>query len=417
MIGFKKVPVKGVLITFTASIILVLLLYTDVKTYQSLPIENIESTKILEKTPPETSTYKIHEVKDGENLSIIFEDFEVPLNTAYKIFRLDTQNLLSNIKPGDKMRFNFMGGNLSSIEIMKDQINSLLISISNNISIKKVQKNVELITSFKSGVIESSFYQSAIDSDIPDSVIMDFAYIFGWDVDFVFDIREGDSFHVIYDTPYSEGEKVKNGDIVIAKFINNGNTYYANRFFSNNKKKEYFDADGNNMQKAFLRAPLDFAYISSHFNPNRMHPILHTIRAHNGVDYAAKRGSPVRTTGDGNISFVGRKNGCGNEIVIKHSNEYTTRYCHLERFEKNIKKGKKVSQGDTIGFVGSTGLATGPHLHYEFKVGNKHTNPIKVKLPSAEPVADNLKSSFDTLFMKNKLMLEEFNKLFSYENG
>ena len=417
MIGFKKVPVKGVLITFTASIILVLLLYTDVKTYQSLPVENIESTKILEKTPPETSTYKIHEVKDGENLSIIFEDFEVPLNTAYKIFRLDTQNLLSNIKPGDKMRFNFMGGNLSSIEIMKDQINSLLISISNNISIKKVQKNVELITSFKSGVIESSFYQSAIDSDIPDSVIMDFAYIFGWDVDFVFDIREGDSFHVIYDTPYSEGEKVKNGDIVIAKFINNGNTYYANRFFSNNKKKEYFDADGNNMQKAFLRAPLDFAYISSHFNPNRMHPILHTIRAHNGVDYAAKRGSPVRTTGDGNISFVGRKNGCGNEIVIKHSNEYTTRYCHLERFEKNIKKGKKVSQGDTIGFVGSTGLATGPHLHYEFKVGNKHTNPIKVKLPSAEPVADNLKFSFDTLFMKNKLMLEEFNKLFSYENG
>ena len=417
MIGFKKVPVKGVLITFTASIILVLLLYTDVKTYQSLPVENIESTKILEKTPPETPTYKIHEVEDGENLSIIFEDFEVPLNTAYKIFRLDTQNLLSNIKPGDKMRFNFMGGNLSSIEIMKDQINSLLISISNNISIKKVQKNVELITSFKSGVIESSFYQSAIDSDIPDSVIMDFAYIFGWDVDFVFDIREGDSFHVIYDTPYSEGEKVKNGDIVIAKFINNGNTYYANRFFSNNKKKEYFDADGNNMQKAFLRAPLDFAYISSHFNPNRMHPILHTIRAHNGVDYAAKRGSPVRTTGDGNISFVGRKNGCGNEIVIKHSNEYTTRYCHLERFEKNIKKGKKVSHGDTIGFVGSTGLATGPHLHYEFKVGNKHTNPIKVKLPSAEPVADNLKSSFDTLFMKNKLMLEEFNKLFSYENG
>ena len=417
MIGFKKVPVKGVLITFTASIILVLLLYTDVKTYQSLPVENIESTKILEKTPPETPTYKIHEVEDGENLSIIFEDFEVPLNTAYKIFRLDTQNLLSNIKPGDKMRFNFMGGNLSSIEIMKDQINSLLISISNNISIKKVQKNVELITSFKSGVIESSFYQSAIDSDIPDSVIMDFAYIFGWDVDFVFDIREGDSFHVIYDTPYSEGEKVKNGDIVVAKFINNGNTYYANRFFSNNKKKEYFDADGNNMQKAFLRAPLDFAYISSHFNPNRMHPILHTIRAHNGVDYAAKRGSPVRTTGDGNISFVGRKNGCGNEIVIKHSNEYTTRYCHLERFEKNIKKGKKVSQGDTIGFVGSTGLATGPHLHYEFKVGNKHTNPIKVKLPSAEPVADNLKSSFDTLFMKNKLMLEEFNKLFSYENG
>ena len=165
------------------------------------------------------------------------------------------------------------------------------------------------------------------------------------------------------------------------------------------------------MQKAFLKAPLDFAYISSHFNPNRMHPVLHTIRAHNGVDYAAKRGSPVRSTGDGTISFAGRRNGCGNEIVIKHSNDYTTRYCHLQKFEKNISNGKKVIQGDTIGFVGSTGLATGPHLHYEFKIGDTRIDPIKVKLPSAEPVPKNLRVSFDTLLKNNKLSMEEFNKL------
>lgn len=416
MIGFKKVPTKAILILFAICIFLILLLYADVSTDESLPEEKVQISEELQSELPEIFSYKMHEVKDGENLSIIFEDFKVPLNTAYKIFRLDSQNLLSNIRPGDQMQFSYFGDQLRSIEIMKDKINSLLINVENDISIKKIEKNIELVNSFKSGEIKTSFYEAAIDSDIPESVIMDFAYIFGWDVDFIFDIREGDSFYVVYDTPYSEGEKVENGDIVIAKFVNNKNTYFANRFFNQNGKKEYFDNNGDNMQKAFLRAPLDFAYVSSHFNPNRMHPVLHTIRAHNGVDYAAKRGSPVRTTGDGIVSFVGQRNGCGKEIVINHSNDYSTRYCHLEKFEQSIKKGKKVLQGNTIGFVGSTGLATGPHLHYEFKIGNKRIDPIKVKLPSAEPVPKNLKSSFDTLLLKNKLMLKEFSKLSPYED-
>ena len=416
MIGFKKVPTKAILILFAICIFLILLLYADVSTDESLPEEKVQISEELQSELPEIFSYKMHKVKDGENLSIIFEDFKVPLNTAYKIFRLDSQNLLSNIRPGDQMRFSYFGDQLRSIEIMKDKINSLLINVENDISIKKIEKNIELVNSFKSGEIKTSFYEAAIDSDIPESVIMDFAYIFGWEVDFIFDIREGDSFYVVYDTPYSEGEKVENGDIVIAKFVNNKNTYFANRFFNQNGKKEYFDNNGDNMQKAFLRAPLDFAYVSSHFNPNRMHPVLHTIRAHNGVDYAAKRGSPVRTTGDGIVSFVGQRNGCGKEIVINHSNDYSTRYCHLEKFEQSIKKGKKVLQGNTIGFVGSTGLATGPHLHYEFKIGNKRIDPIKVKLPSAEPVPKNLKSSFDTLLLKNKLMLKEFSKLSPYED-
>ncbi len=416
MIGFKRIPKRLVLITFVSSVVLILLLYADVKTYQTLPIEEIEISEELITQLPETPLFALHQVKDGESLSVIFENFNVPLNTAYKIFRLDSQDLLTKIKPGDEMRFSYMGEKLTSIEVMKDKLNSLLITISNDISIKKVKKNVELISSFKKGVIGTSFYEAAIESDIPDSVIMDFAYIFGWDVDFVFDIREGDRFYVIYETPYSNGEQVENGDIVFAKFVNNKNTYFANRFYKEDGKKEYFDSKGNNMQKAFLKAPLDFAYISSHFNPNRMHPVLHTIRAHNGVDYAAKRGSPVRSTGDGTISFAGRRNGCGNEIVIKHSNDYTTRYCHLQKFEKNITNGKKVRQGDTIGFVGSTGLATGPHLHYEFKIGDTRIDPIKVRLPSAEPVSKKLKPSFDTLIQENNLMLESFNELSSYEN-
>ncbi|MDG2093407.1 MAG: peptidoglycan DD-metalloendopeptidase family protein [SAR86 cluster bacterium] len=416
MIGFKKVPTKSVLLTFLLSIFLIMLLYADFITDDSLPEEKIEITELLNEQISEVLSYRIHEVRDGENLSIIFEEFRMPLNTAYKIFRLDKNNLLSKIKPGDEMKFTYLGEHIKSIEIAKDNINSILIEISDQISIKKISKDVELIKSFKSGVINSSFYEAALDADIPDSIIMDFAYILGWDIDFVFDIREGDSFYVIYETPYSNGEKVQNGDIVAAKFINKGKAYSANRFFTDINKKEFFDNSGNNMQKAFLRAPLDFAYISSHFNPNRMHPVLHTIRAHNGVDYAAKRGSPIRSTGDGTIQFVGRKNGCGNEIVIKHSNDISTRYCHLEGFKSGIKKAKKVKQGDTIGFVGSTGLATGPHLHYEFKIGGKHIDPIKVKLPSAEPIPKKFKSSFDTLIENNKLLLSKFDSLYPKEN-
>ena len=411
MIGFKKVPARAILISFALSILLILILYVDIETSEALPIEEIEFNEKFSKELEQTKTYQIHEVEDGENLSIIFENFGVPLNTAYKIFRLDSKNIVTNIKPGEKMRFEYSGENLTSIEIIKDRINSILISLNPEIVFKNITKSIELVESYKGGIIQSSFYEAALDADIPEAIIMDFAYIYGWDVDFVFDIREGDEFHVIYETPYSEGEKVKNGDIVLAKFINKGKTYYANRFFTSKSKKEYFDEEGNNMQKAFLRAPLDFAYISSHFNPNRMHPVLHKIRAHNGVDYAAKRGSPIRTTGDGVVSFVGQRNGCGKEIVIKHSNEYSTRYCHLENFSKGLKKGKKVLQGETIGFVGSSGLATGPHLHYEFKIGDKRIDPIKVKLPSAEPVPQNLKLSFDTLLNNNKKSMEEFNKL------
>ena len=416
MVGFKKVPTKGVFLTFFISVIMILLLYIDFATDVSLPEEQIQSFDSFEEPLLKVTSYEIHEVMNGENLSIIFEDFKVPLNTAYRIFRLDKENLLSQIRPGDSMKFSYLGENITSIEIFKDNLNSLLIDISNEIKIKKVKKDVELIQSYKSGVIQSSFYEAALMADIPDSIIMDFAYIFGWDIDFVFDIREGDSFYVVYETPYSDGAAVKNGDIILAKFINNGKTYSANRFFVNENKKEFFDNEGNNLQKAFLRAPLDFAYISSHFNPNRMHPVLHKIRAHNGVDYAASSGSPVRTTGNGTVHYAGRRNGCGNEIVIKHSNDYSTRYCHLNKFKSGIKKGTKVIQGETIGFVGSTGLATGPHLHYEFKIGNKHVDPVKLQLPSAEPISQNLRPDFDKILKDNKLLLSKLESLYPNKN-
>ena len=410
MIGFKKIPKKLIFIVFTISVILIFLIYIDDSSHKPLPSEIIKETESTKYEIDIIKSSDFYEVADGENISIIFEKFKVPLNTAYKIFRLDKKGQLTNIKPGDEMVFNYLGDDLINIKINKTDTSSLLIKIDENISISEIVENIEYFKSYKKGIIENSFYETAHNSGIPDSIIMDLAYIYGWDIDFVFDIRGNDEFFVIYETGFSNGERIDTGDIIAAKFINKGKVYFANRFVQDSKK-QYFDNDGNNMQKAFLRAPLEFSYISSHFNPNRMHPILHTIRAHNGVDYAAKRGSPVRSTGDGTILFIGRKSGCGNEILIKHSNDYSTRYCHLEGFAKNLNNGKKVKQGQTIGYVGSTGLATGPHLHYEFKIGEKHTDPVKVNLPSAEGIKQNYKESFNRLIEKNKSMLEEFSRL------
>lgn len=410
MIGFKKIPKKLIFIVFTISVILIFLIYIDDSSHKPLPSEIIKETESTKYEIDIIKSSAFYEVADGENISIIFEKFKVPLNTAYKIFRLDKKGQLTNIKPGDEMVFNYLGDDLINIKINKTDTSSLLIKIDENISISEIVENIEYFKSYKKGTIENSFYETAQNSGMPDSIIMDLAYIYGWDIDFVFDIRDNDEFFVIYETGFSNGERIDTGDIIAAKFVNKGKVYFANRFVQDSKK-QYFDNDGNNMQKAFLRAPLEFSYISSHFNPNRMHPILHTIRAHNGVDYAAKRGSPVRSTGDGTILFIGRKSGCGNEILIKHSNDYSTRYCHLEGFAKNLNNGKKVKQGQTIGYVGSTGLATGPHLHYEFKIGEKHTDPVKVNLPSAEGIKQNYKESFNRLIEKNKSMLEEFSRL------
>ena len=418
MIGFKKVPTKLVIGIFFLLIALVLLLYLDLTSEQHPAEEEIAYSEAIEGAPLEVISQQTYEVKDGEILSIIFEKFKVPLNTQYKIYSLKEANLVTNIRPGNRIIFTYLGNELTNIAIVKDKLSSIEISIGQKIILNKVTNNIETISSYAGGTISSSFYEDASASGMPDSVIMDLAYIFGWDIDFVFDIRKGDTFSVIYETPYSKGEMVENGDILIAEFTNQNKTYVANRFIDQEGKKGYFDNNGENLQKAFLRAPLEFSYISSHFNPNRMHPVLHTIRAHNGVDYAAPRGSPVRATGSGSVEFVGVRNGCGKEIVLKHTNDYSTRYCHLNKFESKVKKGRKIQQGQVIGYVGSTGLATGPHLHYEFKIGNKHTDPVKIKLPSAEPLSSKLKMDFDILFKKNKLMLDDMRKFSSKnENG
>ena len=339
-------------------------------------------------------TKKIHIVQDGENLSLIFEKYKVPLNDTYKIFRKDKTNQVKNILPDDRLEFISVDEKLQKIIIYKGPLLSYQIDLSSEIIIERIDKKPELINSFKTGVIESSFYLAGLKNDIPESVIMDLAYIFGWDIDFVFDIRAGDRFKLLYETPFVDGQQIENGSILFAEFYNQNNRYTAIRYKGKNKKWEYFNESGGSLEKAFLRAPLDFAYVSSHFNPNRRHPILNTIRAHNGVDYAAKRGTPIRATGEGVIQSAGWKSGYGRTVVIRHGGEITTLYAHMEKYHPSIAKGVKVSQGQTIGYVGDSGLATAPHLHYEFKIGEKRTDPLKVALPSAAPLDQSKMDQF-----------------------
>ena len=411
MIGFKKTPIKLVLSIFFLSLLSILLIYIDTISNNPLPVEEITISENLNAELSLINTKQIHQVKKGDSLSVIFEDKKVPLNLAYKIFDFDRNNLLSSIIPGDVMEFNYIGSDLYSIEIVKDDINSIVINIKEGISIQKIKKETHIITSYSFGTVNNSFYKSAINVGIPDSIIMDFAYIFGWDIDFIFDVRNGDKFSVIYEAEYSEGEKISSGDIVLAEFINKDKKYLAQRFFDKEQGKQYFNENGENVKKAFLRAPLDFAYISSHFNPNRMHPILHKIKAHNGVDYAAKRNTPIMASGDGVISFLGRQSGYGRTIEIKHGGNIKTLYAHLEKFENKLKVGNKIKQGDIIGYVGDSGQATGPHLHFEFWQGDVRTDPVKVKLPSANPVDSSQKDEFKNLLNSNLKKLIYYNSI------
>ena len=365
----------------------VLLIYDAGIEQEEVPSEIVTETLSLPtQSIPSIQTKKIHTVKDGENLSLIFEQYKVPLNETYKIFKKDIANEVKNILPNDRIEFLSLDGKLQKIIIHKSPLLSYQVQVLPEIVIDRAEKEPELIQSFRSGLIDSSFYLAGLKNDIPESVIMDLAYIFAWDIDFVFDIRVGDKFRLLYETPFVDGQQIENGSILFAEFYNQNNRFTAIRYKGKNKEWEYFNENGGSLEKAFLRAPLDFAYVSSQFNPNRRHPILNTIRAHNGVDYAAKRGTPIRATGEGVIQSVGWKSGYGRTIVIRHGGEITTLYAHLDKYHPLIAKGAKVSQGQTIGYVGDSGLATAPHLHYEFRIGEKRTDPLKVALPSASPL-------------------------------
>ena len=219
-----------------------------------------------------------------------------------------------------------------------------------------------------------------------DSLVMELATIFGWDIDFALDIRTNDHFKVLYEEQFLQGEKLGNGPILAAEFTNQGTTFRAVRYVDDDGKGNYFTPDGKSMRKAFLRTPVELARISSHFNLRRKHPILNKIRAHKGTDYAAPRGTPIKATGDGRVVWVGTKGGYGRTVIIQHGQSYKTLYAHMNKYGRGIGSGKRVRQGQIIGYVGTSGLATGPHLHYEFHHNGVVRNPVSVRLPKAESI-------------------------------
>jgi murein DD-endopeptidase MepM/ murein hydrolase activator NlpD len=260
----------------------------------------------------------------------------------------------------------------------------------------KKRDNLERIVQFREFNITESLYASGKKAQVPNSVLGDLIYIFGWDIDYAYDIRNGDEVKILYEDIYSNGRLVSHGDILAAEFTNKGEELFVIRF-TQRGRKDYYTTDSSNVRKAFLRTPIEFARISSHYNPNRKHPILNTIKAHKGTDYAARTGTAVKVTGDGVIKEAKFSNSYGNYIDVMHYNKYMTRYAHLNGFAKGIRKGAKVEQGQTIGYVGSTGLATGPHLHYEFHINGKHTDPVKVEPPNAQSINSYNKKYFDKL--------------------
>lgn len=253
---------------------------------------------------------------------------------------------------------------------------------------------LETQTVVKSGEIRSSLFGATDAAGIPDTIATQLAEIFGGDIDFHRDLRKGDRFSLVYETLTHRGQPIRTGRILSAEFVNDQKTFSAYWFQAQNSKGAYYTADGKSLRKAFLRSPLEFSRITSGFTSARLHPVLQTWRAHKGVDYGAPTGTKVRAVADGIVESAGKQGGYGNLLVVKHQGNYSTAYGHLSGFATGIRKNTRVSQGETIAYVGQTGLATGPHLHYEFRVSNQQVNPLALTLPTSIPLEPSQISRF-----------------------
>jgi len=295
---------------------------------------------------------------------------------------------LDFLKPGDaiKLTHNDDGGIKTLTRKVSETQTLEVVRQEGGFAAKLVSNPVETRIRTAAATIDSSLFQAAEAADISDLVALKLANVFAWDIDFVLDIREGDRFTAVYEQIYQDGKYLRDGEVLAAEFVNNGKIYRAVRFVNDDGDAGYYTPEGQPMRKAFLRAPVEFSRISSVFNPHRMHPILNRIRGHMGTDYAAPIGTPVHAAGDGHLSFAGQRGGYGNAVVIAHSNGVSTLYGHMSRFAAHMRVGAHVQQGDVIGYVGMTGLATGPHLHYEYLMNGVHKDPQTVHLPGAEPL-------------------------------
>jgi murein DD-endopeptidase MepM/ murein hydrolase activator NlpD len=377
----------------------VLALADFVITPQAQP--QIEVQPVLE----DVTLWRNIEVKSGDNLSAIFSKVGLSDQDLFRVLNSsDEAKVLNQVYPGYQLDFlipvNVDGeGELEQLRLLKSPLEGFLFTLNNNnYDVESILNFPQLRPTFKVGTIADSLFMAGQREQIPAVTIMEMANIFGGVIDFILDPRAGDDFSILYDEKYLDGEFIGHGDILATQYTNQGKTFTAVRYINEEGEVGYYNAEGESMRKAFLRSPLDVFRISSNFNPSRRHPILNTIRAHKGTDYAAPRGTPIRATSDGQVTRASRNGSFGNLVIVKHAGGFETKYAHLSKYANGIKKGKRVRQGDIIGYVGTTGSATGPHLHYEFLMGGVHQNPRTIidKLPKAESIDPTDMDSFRT---------------------
>ncbi|HEV7608065.1 MAG TPA: peptidoglycan DD-metalloendopeptidase family protein [Steroidobacteraceae bacterium] len=327
-------------------------------------------------------------VSRNDTMDRLFRRFELNLGDLATLRNLpELRSQVDRLRPGELLRFTHRGGELVGLERKLSDSETLKVTReADGFSSDVLENPLEVHTRTASATIQSSLFQAAADAELSDRVAFDLAEIFQYDIDFVLDIQPGDRFSVVYEEIFQDGQPLRIGNILAAKFVNDGREYRAVRFVDAEGHGQYFSPDGRSLRKAFIRAPVQFSRVSSRFNPSRKHPVLNRIRAHKGVDYAAPVGTPVRAAGDGRVKFVGRQGGFGNVIELEHGSGVVTVYGHLSRFSAKLRRGQHVELAQVIGYVGMTGLATGPHLHYEYRVRGVHKNPQTVPLPDAEPI-------------------------------
>ncbi|MGS2721406.1 peptidoglycan DD-metalloendopeptidase family protein [Paraglaciecola aestuariivivens] len=334
-------------------------------------------------------------VKKGDNLAIIFKRLGLTPQDTYKVTQAgELAKKLLKIMPGEELLIDIdQHGQLHSVTYPYSHTESLIISKTpeQDFASRIETQSLDTRLNYTQGDIETSFWNAGVKAKLTNNQIMQLAGIFGWDIDFALGIRSGDSFYVMYEELYINGEFIENGDIVAAEFINQGESYTAIRHEDGN----FYTPEGRSMRKSFLRAPVNFRYISSSFKKNRFHPVQKRWKAHRGVDYAADRGTPVIAAGDGKVIKSGYDKYNGHHVFIQHGEKYVTKYLHFTK--RKVKYGQQVKQGEVIGTVGSTGLAAGPHLHYEFLVDGVHRNPRTVTLPKAQPIKPSEKTKFSEI--------------------
>ncbi|MDO6595018.1 OapA family protein [Neptuniibacter sp. 1_MG-2023] len=355
--------------------------------------ETIESPAIH---PPIEENWVDYTIGSGDNLTSMFKKAGLTARDVYNVASAakDSKSF-TRLFPGQTLSFVIKEGELHKLRHRESELkHTLLTKTPTGFNVDIIERKPDIEHKYTAGTIQDSLFLAGEEAGLSSKKIMELASIFGWDVDFVLDIRKGDSFSLIYEEKFLDGKKIGEGPIIAAQFINRGSKFTALRYTNSEGDSSYFTPEGYSMRKAFLRAPVGFARISSKFSLNRKHPVLNRIRAHKGVDYAARTGTPIKAAGDGKIIFRGKKGGFGNVVIVQHGSNITTLYAHMSKFKGGQKTGTRIKQGQVIGFVGQTGLASGPHLHYEFRVNGVHKNPLTVKLPQALPIAENERPTF-----------------------